>query len=207
MTPAPTARLWLVRHAAPVVARGTCYGALDIPADAAATQAAALRLAASLPAGSQVFCSPLQRCEQLAQALQALRPDLAAKPDPRLREMDFGAWEGQLWDHIPKSHIDTWTAAFATHAPGGGESLGAMLARVSAALQSAQQWAAEDAQDHAESAESARSAEQNVVWITHAGVARCVHWLQRHSHGSLPRPEEWPQAAPGWGEWEIRPLA
>ena len=50
MTPhAPGARLWLVRHAAPQVAPGTCYGALDVPADPAATQAAARRLAAALP--------------------------------------------------------------------------------------------------------------------------------------------------------------
>ena len=45
MTPPPAvrprARLWLVRHAQPVVATGTCYGALDVPADAAATQVAA----------------------------------------------------------------------------------------------------------------------------------------------------------------------
>ena len=39
MTPPPAAaknRLWLVRHAAPLVAPGTCYGALDVPADAQA---------------------------------------------------------------------------------------------------------------------------------------------------------------------------
>src|SRR5690606_10781153 len=48
-TALPGRRLWLVRHAAPLVSPGTCYGALDVPADAAATQAAAVRLAAALP--------------------------------------------------------------------------------------------------------------------------------------------------------------
>ena len=187
------ARLWLVRHAAPLVPPGTCYGALDVPADTAATQIAAMRLAAALPSCAAVFHSPLQRCEQLGMVIQGLRPDLASKPDPRLREMDFGAWEGQAWNAIAKSAIDAWTAAFATHAPGGGESLAVMLERVASALTTARQW-------HTEQAVT------DVVWITHAGVARCVHWLLAHESGVLPQADEWPVTAPGWGEWEIRTL-
>lgn len=112
--------------------------------------------------------------------------------------MDFGVWEGQRWDDIAKDDIDAWTEAFATHAPGGGESLSTMLARVSDALQSAQQWADQN---------TAKNTKTDVVWITHAGVMRCVHWLQTQGHHVLPRSDEWPQAAPGWGEWEIRTLA
>ena len=207
--PAPrvVTRLWLVRHAAPLVAPGTCYGALNIPADAAATHAAASRLAAALPVAPRVLYSTLQRCEQLALDLQALRPDLTATPDARLREMDFGAWEGQRWNDIAKSDIDAWTAAFATHAPGGGERLSAMLARISAALRFAAQGAAENAGDRAGGEHGPNVAVNDVVWITHAGVARCVHWLQQHGDTALPRADEWPQAAPGWGEWEVRTLA
>ena len=195
-TPA-NGRLWLVRHAQPLVAPGVCYGALEVVADAAATRTAAQRLAAALPPQAQVFHSPLQRCELLAHDLQALRPYLASKPDDRLREMDFGDWEGRTWADIGKPAIDTWTAAFATHAPGGGESLSAVLNRVSAALRAAQQLTAEQGT-------------QDVVWITHAGVARCVAWLQREkcetNEEVMPRPDEWPVAAPAWGEWEIRSL-
>ncbi|MCW8168906.1 phosphoglycerate kinase, partial [Verminephrobacter aporrectodeae subsp. tuberculatae] len=67
----PAARLWLVRHAAALVAPGICYGALDLPADATATRSAAARLAAALPSQPRVFHSPLQRCAQLALELQA----------------------------------------------------------------------------------------------------------------------------------------
>lgn len=194
MAPRHGARLWLVRHAAPRVAPGTCYGALDVPADPLATQAAAVRLAAALPQAPGVFHSTLQRCEHLAQALCAQRPDLHLHPDARLREMDFGSWEGQAWDRIAKTDIDAWTAAFATHAPGGGESLETVLARVASALQSARQW-------------SASHGAADVVWITHAGVARCVAWLQAQGEGVMPRSEDWPVAAPGWGEWDLRDLA
>ena len=68
-------RLWLVRHATPLVAAGTCYGALDVAADAQATQQAALALARALPPGAVLRSSPLQRCTQLAAALFALRAD------------------------------------------------------------------------------------------------------------------------------------
>ena len=193
MSPPAGARLWLVRHAQPLVAPGTCYGAVDVPADAAATRVAAQRLADALPPKARVFHSTLQRCALLAHDLQALRPDLASNPDARLREMDFGHWEGRTWEHIGKTAIDAWTAAFATHAPGGGESLSAMLARVSLALRAAQP-------------QPAKQAAQDVVWITHAGVARCVAWLQARGDGVWPRPEQWPAAAPAWGEWEIRNL-
>ena len=197
MTPPPAAassRLWLVRHAAPLVAPGTCYGALDVPADAQTTRAAAERLATALPPGARVAHSTLQRCELLAHELQALRPDLTLTPDARLREMDFGCWEGKTWDAIGKSAIDTWVAGFATHAPGGGESLAHMLHRVAAALQTAREW-------------RTNQRAEDVVWITHAGVARCVAWLQERGESALPRSEDWPVAAPGWGEWEIRELA
>ena len=197
MTPSPAAaknRLWLVRHAAPLVAPGTCYGALDVLADAQATRAAAERLATALPAGALVVYSTLQRCELLAHELQALRPDLTFTPDARLREMDFGRWEGLTWDAIGESAIDTWVAGFATHAPGGGESLAHMLHRVAAALQTAREW-------------RTNQRAEDVVWITHAGVARCVAWLQERGVSVLPRSDDWPVAAPGWGEWEIRELA
>lgn len=182
-------RLWLVRHARPLVAPGLCYGALDVPADATATQATAQRLASALPAQAMVWHSTLQRCELLALTLQALRPDLALKPDARLREMDFGAWEGQAWDAIGQSAIDAWVADFASHAPDGGEPLSAMLQRVALALQDARQAPVAD-----------------VVWITHAGVARCVAWLQKRGAAAQPRAKDWPVAAPDFGAWETRSL-
>ncbi len=187
MTPQPP-RLWLVRHAAPGIAAGTCYGALDVEADVAGTHEAARRLAAALPADHVlVRHSPLARCAQLARALEALRPDLAARPDARLAEMDFGTWEGRAWNAIGRAAVDAWTADFAGHAPGGGESLARMLARVASALAEAR-------------AACAAQTAGDVVWITHAGVARCVRWCLQ-APGRMPRADEWPVAAPAFGEW------
>lgn len=181
------AQLWIARHAQPLVAPGVCYGALDLLADTAATAASAQRLAAVLPQRLNVRHSPLQRCEQLAHALLALRPDLTLEAAPELVEFNFGIWEGRAWHDIARADIDAWTAQFAHHRPGGGDSLAAMLARVSTALQHAHQHAAHSGSD--------------VLWISHAGVARCVQWLLQAPQGSLPRADQWPVTAPALGAW------
>src|SRR5256885_16335695 len=99
--------------------------------DTATTEIYTLSLHDALPISDCLLAhSPLRRCRQLAQALQALRPGLASAMDSRLLEMDFGEWEGQPWDALDRSAIDAWAADLAGHAPGRGESLATMLRRV-----------------------------------------------------------------------------
>lgn len=166
-----------------------CYGALDLPADPTATTDSAQRLAARLPQRLSVWHSPLQRCELLAYTFIGLRPDLTLKSVPELVEFNFGRWEGCAWDAIARADIDAWTAQFADYRPGGGDNLKEMLARVTSALRAAQQERAEEAEG------------TDVLWITHAGVARCVQWLLHAAPGALPRADQWPRSAPGYGEW------
>ena len=173
--------LWIVRHARPLIAPGICYGVLDVQADAAATEQAARVLADALPAGAVLRVSPLTRCQQLARALCALRADLPAHTDPRLREMDFGVWEGVAWNAIPQAAVQAWTDDFSRHRFGGAESSNEMLARV------ADVWD----EDHSGCA---------TAWITHAGVARAAHLLAGGVR-TLTRADQWPLEAPGYGEW------
>ena len=193
MNALPTPRLWLVRHARPLVEPGICYGRLDMEADAQATADAAQALHLALPADCLLAHSPLRRCRQLAQALQALRPGLASAADSRLLEMDFGEWEGQPWDALDRSAIDAWAADLAGHAPGRGESLAAMLRRVDEALQQASRGSVGD------------GAARDIVWITHAGVARCVQWLMREGN-ALPQAAQWTLPAPDFGGWLVLEL-
>ena len=174
--------LWLVRHAQPLVKPGICYGALDVAADGQATQMAAKKLAAVLPKGISVVSSPLQRCELLTLTLSALRPDLVPIFDLRLREMDFGRWEGQRWDAIARAELDGWTDAFATWRCGGAESVQGFMARVGAA------WEETLAQHRA------------TVWITHAGVIRAAALLAQGQR-QVQRADDWPVDAPAWGAW------
>lgn len=171
-------KLLLVRHAKPLVPPGTCYGASDIPADAQHTARAARALAGRLPAGAHVVCSPLQRCAALAAAVTDLRPDVRTQVDSRLREMDFGDWEGRPWREIARAQIEAWTGDFARHRPGGGESVASLLARVALALEESRGWAIETG--------------CAPVWITHAGVMRAAMLLAKGSV-SLPQPDRWPR--------------
>lgn len=176
-------KLWLVRHAQPLIAPGVCYGARDIPADAERTAACAAQLAAELPPGLAVHSSPLQRCVQLAQALCALRPDLRLQQDARLQEMDFGLWEGVHWDDIPRAAYDAWTANFGAERFGGQESVNELMERVAAARA------------------EASAAGQEAVWVTHAGVLRAMTVLnQGLTH--FERADQWPKSVVGWGEWQ-----
>lgn len=180
-------KLWLIRHAQPLVEAGVCYGRLDLAADTQATRLCAQALARLLPQGLAVVTSPLQRCEQLAQVLLGLRPDLALKTDGRLREMDFGAWEGQRWDAIGPAALDAWVADFGAHHPGGGESVQGFMQRVATAWD--QTWG-----------ESSGAAD--TAWITHAGVIRAATLLHQ-GRRQVSRADRWPAAAPGFGEWTM----
>ena len=174
-------RLWLARHARPLVEPGLCYGALDVAADAADTLRAATALAAMLPAGACLLTSPLRRCEQLAQSLCALRPDLALQTEVRLAEMNFGCWEGQRWDAIPRAAFDQWMADFGGHAFGGAESVDALMQRVASVWD--------------EAALSPRAQ----VWITHAGVIRATTLIARGVR-RVTRGKQWPRDVLAFGE-------
>ena len=175
-------KLWLARHARPLVAEGVCYGASDVAADPQATQDAAALLATQLPPGLAVSASPLQRCTQLAEALRALRRDLAFTRDARLAEMDFGRWEGRRWDTIAPADYAAWTADFAAYRCGGGECVADLMDRVAQALA------------------AARAAGTDAVWITHGGVVRAATLLVQ----GAPVPREagdWPRAGLEFGQW------
>jgi len=126
-------QLYLIRHPRPLVAPGVCYGQLDLPlAEPVASAAAPLRAAllAARPAGDAdapltVISSPLQRCRLLAAALHP-----APRFDPRLLEVDFGAWEGTPWEAIPRADLDRWAADPFGFTPPGGEAPATMAARV-----------------------------------------------------------------------------
>ncbi len=111
-----------MRHPAVAVAPGVCYGRLDVAvADAGAVTALAARLAGF---GGTVWTSPARRCRVVA---AALGPHVV---DPRLQELDFGAWEGLAWDAIPREWLDAWAADPWRFAPPGGESARGLRARV-----------------------------------------------------------------------------
>ena len=171
--------LVLIRHAHPAVDDGVCYGRLDLPlmepmspaADAIVRAASAAASANGVPAPARIVCSPAQRAHVTAQrivqacAAQAGREGLALDADARLHELDFGAWEGQRWDAVPRAGLDQWAADLMDARPHGGESARAAYARVA-------EWA--------DSLQAPAASAERCLWVVgHAGPMRMLaaHWL------------------------------
>lgn len=179
--------LWLVRHARPQIQEGLCYGQLDIPADPLATQHAAQEIAPLLPVGAKLYCSGLQRAQQLAQAIQQRCEAFSLNIDTRLNEINFGVWEGVAWDEIPKAAFDQWTQDFDRHRFGGAECLRDLLIRVHQALLEL-------------------TTTEDAIWVTHAGVIRAVNYLQQYGLQPIATAATWPAEAPAFGKWQYLEL-
>ena len=120
-------RLILIRHPQPLVATGVCYGRTDLAVAPEQLEATLTALAVVLPTGLPLYTSPLRRCAELAARLSS-----TSTHDERLVEMDFGTWEMQPWDAIPRADIDAWAADMVNYQPGGGESVLRMATRITA---------------------------------------------------------------------------
>jgi len=123
--------LILLRHPR-VDAPGLCYGRFDPPL-ATGHEDAIARAVLQCPPAERLLTSPSARCQALAAALGAAL-DLTPEPDPRLRELDFGAWEGRAWADLPRAETDAWADDPEHRAPPGGETFAQLRARVLAAL-------------------------------------------------------------------------
>jgi len=149
--------LVLIRHPAVGIDAGICYGRTDVPLLGDAAESARLldeRLTAlRVPAikGSW-YTSPSSRCRLLAESLGPVQTD------PRLQELDFGAWEGERWDGLDRAMLDAWAADLEHAREHGGESVAQFAGRVAG-------WA-----DSALSADN----EEPVHVVTHAGVIRVL---------------------------------
>ena len=178
-------KLWLVRHAKPLVKKGLCYGRLDVRADRSLTELASDNLINAFPDCSEVkvlMTSPRQRTKQLANLL-VQRLNISLVEEELLAEMDFGEWEGRLWEDIPKSAIDLWTEDFNNHLFGGGESTGQLLNRVWLLM------------------ENAKRRHEDQIWVTHAGVIKAVQFLMNNGEPYIKSAADWPLETTNFGDW------
>ena len=171
--------VWAWRHPRTRAAEGLCIGHCDAPVDRRKAKRLARRVdraarAAGLP--RVVVTSTLRRSAEVGRWLR--RRGWVHRRDPALVEIDFGRWEGRRWSDIGREQVDAWCADFMDHAPGGGESLRALLDRAAA-------W----------------QATESLVVIGHAGWMLARRWLQDGRPGPATA-AEWPRA-PGHGELQL----
>jgi broad specificity phosphatase PhoE len=151
-------RLLLIRHADPgEEARGRCYGSLDVGLSGRGREQA--RELAGALAGTRldaVYASPRRRALETA---VALLPEPIV--DERLRELDFGEFEGRTYEEIAESHPDVYRRWMETPTEvrfPGGESYAELRSR---ALEAAAEL-------------RAGHSGETVAAVTHGGVVRAI---------------------------------
>ncbi|MEM6909015.1 MAG: histidine phosphatase family protein [Pseudomonadota bacterium] len=148
--------LIFLRHSEPLIEAGICYGQSDISAREL-SEDELRELTRALPKTlSRIDTSPLSRCADLATRIAAI-VGAPLHTDARLMEIDFGRWEMQAWDDVPRYEIDAWAADVTGAKPHGGESVDEMAARVRSYL------------------DACRYHQADILAITHMGVVRCAH--------------------------------
>ncbi len=119
------------RHPKARGAAGRCIGQTDLLVDPRKAKRLAHRIRAvarrdGLP--RVVTVSALRRAREVGRWLA--RWGWQVHVDARLNEVDFGAWDGRPWSAIAWSEVQAWQDDLLHHAPGGGESLAVLVARV-----------------------------------------------------------------------------
>lgn len=156
--------LHLVRHGAADGAEGRCVGQVDVPLSESG-RADVAQLAATwtgdAPPG-RLVSSDLSRAADSARRLAAAWgvDASAVATDARLREMDFGAWDGATWDAIERDDADrltAWMADWVTTPAPDGECFRDVVDRVTAWLDAVR-----------------TSGPAPVVAATHAGAIRAA---------------------------------
>jgi alpha-ribazole phosphatase len=147
-------QIYLIRHTAPAIENGICYGQSDIDVQSSFIQDAA-KIKRLLPDQMlQVYSSPLKRCQKLS---EFLFPDCEIKYCDELKEIDCGEWEEKRWDEIDETVLNGWMKDFVNVCFPGGENFLQLAARVNKIFD-----------------EICNSDKSPIAVVTHAGVIRSL---------------------------------
>ncbi|WP_202080359.1 histidine phosphatase family protein [Caldalkalibacillus salinus] len=130
------------------------------------------------------YTSDLRRC---VQTVQHLLPYQSYHVDQRLRELNFGLWEGLTYEQLKENqHYQSWLSDWEAYSPPQGETGHQFLSRV-------QSFLSDCLTDHIPQAPNDLS---RVLVVTHGGVIRAIlsamvkeksFWEWQVQHGSAIR--------------------
>jgi alpha-ribazole phosphatase/probable phosphoglycerate mutase len=120
------------RHGAALDADGRALGHTDSPLSPERIEQVARLVEAWPRAPGRIWSSDLRRARETAERIGQrwrVKPEL----DARLREMDFGEWDGRFWNEIEREDADrlkAWMESWVTVRVPGGESFSLLSERV-----------------------------------------------------------------------------
>jgi alpha-ribazole phosphatase len=147
--------IYLIRHTAPDILPGLCYGHLDVGLKSSFMEEASIvkSVVGSL-SFEKVYSSDLSRCKQLTNFLFETHENI--EYTSAIREIFCGDWEGQLWDDIPADELNHWMENFVNVPTKNGESYLDLAKRI------LEFWQHTLAQ------------KQTAAWVVHGGVIRTI---------------------------------
>ena len=140
----------LIRHIEPNFEKGICYGQLDVPIPSNYREIQAKIIDGLSIDFDTIYSSPLTRCKLLAEQISH-----NVIYDDRLKEVNFGDWEGKKWDNINQKELSHWMENYIEIAPPNGESLTDLINRFSSFI-----------------SEINMKRHSKILIITHAGIIR-----------------------------------
>jgi len=168
--------IYLVRHTSVNVEKGICYGQKDI--ELSSTYPEELKIVKEKLDGIEFdafFTSPLSRCKILA---NDMFPENTTE-DIRLMELNFGDWEGKVWDEIKDPLLSVWMKDFVNRKCSNGESFVMLYNRV------LEFWNELKLKNF-----------QRVVLFTHGGVIRTIQSIEN----KIKLEDSFNQPTPDFGE-------
>ncbi|RUR30659.1 histidine phosphatase family protein [Vreelandella nanhaiensis] len=107
-----------------------------------------------------IYSSDLKRCQQTLEWIQAAKPGMPHHLEPRLRELNFGEYEGKVYDELKDlPHYRAWVDSVGELQIPGGESAAQLRTRLEA-------WLSDMAID------ARKQGYRKILVITHGGVIR-----------------------------------
>jgi alpha-ribazole phosphatase len=147
--------IYLIRHIEPDFEKGVCYGQLDVPIRNNYKELHESIIAKIPKDYDAMFSSPLIRCKLLAEQISC-----NVIFDNRLKEVNFGDWEGKKWDDINQVELNKWMENYIELSPPNGESLRDLVDRFSSFISDLKK------QDFSK-----------VIIVTHAGIIRSTFYI------------------------------
>lgn len=147
-------RIYFIRHTAPNIAKGICYGQTDLDIMHTFTdEIKKINKKVGRIEFDKIYSSPLQRCSKLATELFGDN----YMTDDRLKELSFGDWEMVPWHKINRQKMDIWGNDWVNEVVPNGESFRQLYDRVVEFLK-----------------EVEGKGYENVAIVTHSGVMRAA---------------------------------